>query len=574
MAPLASISFGIALALFLDTPEGKRRCSEPLGEAMLPLSTASLLLASKLLFEPDGSSEDELLTPPNGSVPKRRRIDVADRRGSTKMHASDNHAIKGQRPNQALAPGDPVLICARPIPPEIPRKRATPIKPSGRVASLLRSRRIEGEDWDAGDRFGCKCRTQEYRGFVVQCEECSVWQHGSCFGFRSPSDAPSAYFCEVCRPEYHTSDGKFSRESQPPIRPEHWDARGLINAAWITPRFPHFRREFRFTVPLPSSSETYEASDPVKPFNFAPLEELMRVVEMWGLATGRPFDDCAEALKSSLQKYDIASFTRALEEFRAQAARHKVHWRRARGCSSEVACELMVQAYSRTVSPNAFDLVASRNGNATYGELLPIFASQFMHEAGLGRKRRREVFVDLGSGVGSIALQAALEYGAEGWGCEMMSNPARLAQKQLCEVQARAKAWNLDMGPVHLLEGDFFRTGPVIRALARADVVLATNLLFEDSLNLRMRDMFAKVLPNGCRIVTLRPFVRINRRGKPVQNAHAHGVETLFTTERRIYPPSSVSWCCQAGPWYLTEFHREDRLDEESLNLLLNDMPW
>lgn len=586
MAPLASISFGLALCFFLGTPKDQEQEQSELGEAMLPFSTASLLLASKLLFEPEGPVQKDIeelpkregpdipLTPPEEPVLKRRRLGDADSRGPprARTRSGKRHPSKRNSPSfPGLAPGDPVLLCSKPVRPEVPKKGQPPSKMTGRVASILRSQLIEGADWDSGDRFGCICHTQEYRGFVVQCEECLVWQHGSCFGFSSPSDAPSAYFCDMCRPEYHTS-GRFHREPQAPLRPADWDDGRMVQAAWITPQLSHFRQDVVFDIRLPNCTELYNASDPVKPFNFAPLEELMRVVELWSLATNHSFDENYKAIKQSIDSYDLFGFQRSIEEFNASTSECKVSWRRSQGYGAEVACELMVQAYSRTVSPLAFDLVASRNGSATYGELLPFFASQFMREAGLGQKKRREVFVDLGSGVGSIALQAALEFGAEGWGCEMMPTPARIAQKQLVEVQARANAWGLDMGPVHLVEGDFFLTEPILRALSRADVVLATNLLFEDSLNIKMRDMFAKLLPNGCRIVTLRPFVRTNRRGRPVTDPQ--GNEAMFHTEQREYPPSSVSWCYQAGPWYITDFHRDDKLDEKSLNLLLKDKPW
>ncbi|EPX71566.1 histone deacetylase complex subunit Cti6 [Schizosaccharomyces octosporus yFS286] len=40
-------------------------------------------------------------------------------------------------------------------------------------------------------------------GLYIQCDQCSVWQHGHCVGFQEESDVPDVYFCEVCRPELH-----------------------------------------------------------------------------------------------------------------------------------------------------------------------------------------------------------------------------------------------------------------------------------------------------------------------------------------------------------------------------------
>ncbi|KAI0316443.1 hypothetical protein OF83DRAFT_1126662 [Amylostereum chailletii] len=41
--------------------------------------------------------------------------------------------------------------------------------------------------------------------FMVQCETCSVWQHGLCMGYESESQVLSNdYYCEECRPDLHT----------------------------------------------------------------------------------------------------------------------------------------------------------------------------------------------------------------------------------------------------------------------------------------------------------------------------------------------------------------------------------
>ncbi|KAG0684506.1 hypothetical protein C6P40_002711 [Pichia californica] len=41
-------------------------------------------------------------------------------------------------------------------------------------------------------------------GFFIQCETCSVWQHGYCVGIKDEENAPEKYWCEKCKPENHT----------------------------------------------------------------------------------------------------------------------------------------------------------------------------------------------------------------------------------------------------------------------------------------------------------------------------------------------------------------------------------
>lgn len=59
----------------------------------------------------------------------------------------------------------------------------------------------------------CICGFQEYQGedehadtsdgLFIQCDKCSVWQHGFCVGITDNDMVPENYFCEKCRPDYH-----------------------------------------------------------------------------------------------------------------------------------------------------------------------------------------------------------------------------------------------------------------------------------------------------------------------------------------------------------------------------------
>lgn len=40
--------------------------------------------------------------------------------------------------------------------------------------------------------------------FMVQCEDCKVWQHGPCMGYQTEAQIPEDdYYCEQCRPDMH-----------------------------------------------------------------------------------------------------------------------------------------------------------------------------------------------------------------------------------------------------------------------------------------------------------------------------------------------------------------------------------
>ena len=76
--------------------------------------------------------------------------------------------------------------------------------------------------------------------------------------------------------------------------------------------------------------------------------------------------------------------------------------------------------------------------------------------------------VDLGSGVGNVVLQAALEIGCESWGCEMMPNACTLADLQQAEFKARCRLWGITPGKTRLVQGDFLTEQSIIEVLKRA----------------------------------------------------------------------------------------------------------
>lgn len=41
------------------------------------------------------------------------------------------------------------------------------------------------------------------QGLFIQCDKCSVWQHGFCVGLFTNEDVPEKYWCELCKPELH-----------------------------------------------------------------------------------------------------------------------------------------------------------------------------------------------------------------------------------------------------------------------------------------------------------------------------------------------------------------------------------
>ncbi|KAK0319739.1 Histone deacetylase complex subunit [Friedmanniomyces endolithicus] len=107
----------------------------------------------------------------------------------------------------------------------------------------------ENVDEDAGDEEDvtrCICGQQEYPGpplseafsgvdaqgddaggLFIQCDGCSVWQHGGCVGIIEESQSPDKYYCEVCRPKLHD---------------QHIDSRGQHYSNYL-PLYPDSNRK-------------------------------------------------------------------------------------------------------------------------------------------------------------------------------------------------------------------------------------------------------------------------------------------------------------------------------------------
>jgi H3 lysine-79-specific histone-lysine N-methyltransferase len=204
---------------------------------------------------------------------------------------------------------------------------------------------------------------------------------------------------------------------------------------------------------------------------------------------------------------------------------------------------ITAQSYNRIVSPHAHRLRKVKGKETTYGELLTPFVHKIFAQTGLNSSH---VFVDLGSGVGNVVLQAALQTGAESWGIEKMELAASLGSKQAAELEARARLWNISLGAIHLISGDFLESPAIDAVLRRADVVLVNNKVFGEKLNNDLLQKFLD-LKDGCRVVSLESFGGGAKQGV----RHEQAIAGLFDEERYESGTASVSWVGESVEYYI-----------------------
>jgi len=282
--------------------------------------------------------------------------------------------------------------------------------------------------------------------------------------------------------------------------------------------------------------ETYFTDDEAAPFTDQPAG-IIRQLER---ASSDKVKDLA-TFKSALADYNrrLAALLRQGSITATLRKRHEI--------PSHLVGFILLQVYDRVVAPKVELLRKYENGSDNvYGELLHPFVSDVLVErTGMTSD---QVFVDLGSGVGNVVLQAALEIGCESWGCEMMENACNLAEAQRDEFAARCQLWGIAPGAVHLERGDFRVNRRIQEALQRADVVLVNNQAFTSQLNDDLVRMFLD-LKAGCRIVSLKSFVHDHKSAS--HNINDVG-STILDVKELTYPEGYVSWTGAAGTFCIS----------------------
>jgi len=281
-------------------------------------------------------------------------------------------------------------------------------------------------------------------------------------------------------------------------------------------------------------ASTYLTDDEAKPF-LDPNTGIHRRLEKSSRGEGD-----GPGFKAALIDYNEQ--LRALQR-KGTIARNLDAMRGTRTLPRDLVAFILDQVYDRTVAPKVELLAKYKNGSDNvYGELLHPFISDIIERTNLTSDM---VFVDLGSGVGNVVLQAALETGCESWGCEMMENACNLAEAQQREFSARCRLWGIKPGRVHLERGDFRKNENIIKALARADVLLVNNQAFTSQLNDNLVSMFLDLKP-GCKIISLKTFVHDNK------NAENDVATSILDVEHLTYPEEYVSWTSASGTYCIS----------------------
>ena len=155
------------------------------------------------------------------------------------------------------------------------------------------------------------------------------------------------------------------------------------------------------------------------------------------------------------------------------------------GMPKKVLMRIIDENYQRTVGPNVPSLKQYEAFSSTvYGELMPALSHEMIR---LTKLHEDSLFLDLGSGVGNVVVQASLQTGCKSYGIELMPHPARVARDMSEQIQIRCRMWGVRMGKVELEEGNMLSSRRMDELISKADVVLVDNKVFEESCKLVSR---------------------------------------------------------------------------------------
>ena len=329
------------------------------------------------------------------------------------------------------------------------------------------------------------------------------------------------------------------------------------------PAFPDLGKDLVVELQYPSSSrpEKFDTVTPLDNSNYNPLDDICFSIEQiiqhylpsdLSASLSSETDGPVRLLKRAVGKNSPQDFQAALNDFNSLIKKKfedktitkvldAIH-----AIPLSLTKHILAQVYQRTVSPYAHLLRKVKGKETTYGELMPSFAHTIFQQTSLNSK---SVFVDLGSGVGNVVLQSALQTGAESWGIELMDNPAKYARRQASELRARSKLWNISLGPITLHHGDFLDSAPIDTILRRADVVLCNNKVFPQKLNVALLDKFLD-LKMGCKVVSLASFVD-GGFGSKQGTRNEQSIANLFEEERFDSGTYSVSWAGESVEYFI-----------------------
>lgn len=318
--------------------------------------------------------------------------------------------------------------------------------------------------------------------------------------------------------------------------------------------------------PFSDYKEHYLLALPKDDVQFNPFDEIGKLMELMAIAFFPPSDklkvmnleqpkDCIVGKYiEAFENNDIEGLLKCISEFNCLIDNLRTsgqifeYTKKRKTFPRELIYEILNQCYLRRVLPESKKLsIYKAFSNEVYGELMPSFLTTVYAKCNLDHNC---CFIDLGSGVGNCVIQAALEYGCESHGVEIVENASRLGDLQAEEFELRCRVFGLKPGAVNLFsQQSFVNNPPVKKVVDKCEVILVNNYLFDNPLNKKVIELFQD-LKVGTKIISLKPIVPATHK---INWDNCSSILNRLKTSKFIYAENSVSWTSKGGFYYITE---------------------
>ena len=220
---------------------------------------------------------------------------------------------------------------------------------------------------------------------------------------------------------------------------------------------------------------------------------------------------------------------------------------------------LLRHVYDLTAPDPAVLNHAKPGSNTVYGELEPKTVSRLAAEAQITAE---STFVDLGSGIGNVVLQVALEAGCRCYGWEVVPERAAVAQCMLRHFTALVDFFGLRVGEVCLIHGSFLDSAAT---WLHCTHIFSNNLKFTPELLDNIKTLL-QTCPEGTQLITTKTLSGVERKGRVVRvnERTSWDIGAILVTRSLVGTWDSVSWTPTPVEFFLSTVDRK-ALDPKSL---------
>ncbi|KHN84878.1 Histone-lysine N-methyltransferase, H3 lysine-79 specific [Toxocara canis] len=259
---------------------------------------------------------------------------------------------------------------------------------------------------------------------------------------------------------------------------------------------------------------------------------------------------------STIDKRDYQQMSTLLDTFNKTIATISQLWKGATKPGSEIWSaeradpsllkHICARAYNRAVDNvhllnNHYKAFSSQTYGETSFERMQMIIEEIV-------PKERDVFVDLGSGVGQLVIHmAGGSRVKKAVGIEVATLPCKYAENLSAEFKKWMKWYGKKFRPFELLEGDFLSESFRDLITKEATIIFINNYAFTAMLENRIKRELLSELKDGTRIISTKPYGTPNRS---ITNRQLNDISAILDVYEMVECENACSWTSNYVPYY------------------------